>query len=306
MIELAVGATRPFSLGPTEAGIAGQLEVRIEDADNVIVTPASGAGIVEFAAGWYRKVITGPAAPAGVYYVIWRNTTTGAEGVEEFELVSAPVPPATPAPDPGAPMTSLQWLRKLLEDEPSTEMDIAYGDGEDREFVVSNPPATSEVVRLNGVPQALNTHYVMIVRNSQPIGIRFNAAPAQDARVDIEYTRQTWGDTELATYLTGAEQNWITGSVESVYAAACYAVDTLLMGAATALNFGAGEESYDMVSVWQRLVQLRTEIWGPWLETRQDQPYLSIADMVIDVDDPDADWANLGTVMPYRGFLGGA
>lgn len=38
------------------------------------------------------------------------------------------------------PLTDLAWLRLLLEDEPTKEIEAVTGNGTDREFTVSNPP----------------------------------------------------------------------------------------------------------------------------------------------------------------------
>jgi hypothetical protein len=106
----------------------------------------------------------------------------------------------------------------------------------------------------------------------------------------------TWDDAELGHYLLQAAETW-TADRHIVYQAVVYAIDSIMMGAATALNFGAGQENFDMVSVWQRLQQWR-EMIVQWLETEAAQPALVIQDLVFNTDDPEypGNWDDLG---PY-------
>jgi hypothetical protein len=188
-------------------------------------------------------------------------------------------------------LTELQLLRLLLEDNPAPEAEVATSAANETEFMVSNPPigTGSETVRVDGIEKASPADYDVAASRDR---IVFVTAPGVNKKIEVEYTRQTWPDEELDAYLVWAAADWDDNSVEKVRQAGVYAIDTLLVGAATGLNFQAGDISEDLVSVWQRLIQLRQE-WSIWLEQRFDRPSLAIVDMVFDVDDPTPDWLNL-------------
>lgn len=148
-------------------------------------------------------------------------------------------------------LTDIQWLRKLVEDEPVEESEISTADGVESDFFVSNPPISvgTEAVKVNG---AATTAYTVV----QQRAVSFVSPPPANAQVLIRYTRQTFTDDELDHYLGIAGGEW-TSQAGRVYRAAVYAIDSLMAGAATALDFGAGAESFSMTSVWARLQQLR-------------------------------------------------
>jgi hypothetical protein len=70
---------------------------------------------------------------------------------------------------------------------------------------------------------------------------------------DVE---QTYTDAALDFYLAEAGRDYAEPR-QVVYRAAVLALDSMLTGAATALNFGAGAENFDMASVFDRLTRLR-------------------------------------------------
>jgi hypothetical protein len=153
-------------------------------------------------------------------------------------------------------MAELDWLRRLMEDAPAVEIESAVGDGVEKLYNVRNPPMTaaSEIVIVNGTTLATPAGYVV---TQELDGVVFATAPAAGHQVTIQYSRQTFSDAELSEYLTQAGA-YHTSEPNRVYQAAIFAIDSLMIGAATALNWGAGAENYDMVSVWQRLQQIRS------------------------------------------------
>lgn len=82
--RLTPGQGFPFEL-EAPAGIAADLTFRIEDDDDVVVLASSGVGIVEFAAGNYRRTATAPEE-AGFYTAVWTRVSTGLEAAEQFEV----------------------------------------------------------------------------------------------------------------------------------------------------------------------------------------------------------------------------
>jgi hypothetical protein len=177
-------------------------------------------------------------------------------------------------------MTVLSWLRRLLEDVPRVKLDSAYADGERTDFYVTNPPAANTLVAVNGQLKALATDYDLI----DDRGVRFLVAPATDAQVVIQYERQTWPDDELDHYIEQALQEWDLDR-HVVYRAAIYAIDTLLIGLATGMNFGAGAEAFDIASVFARMQQLRA-LFLQQLAAAMDEPSLAIIDVTFPSRDP--------------------
>lgn len=159
-------------------------------------------------------------------------------------------------------MTTLEHLRNLLEDNPAPEHEISIATGDESEFFVSNPPITNGVVKLDGLVQTLGVDYTIGLVSGVAIKIVFNSLPVAGTKVEIEYTRQTWTDAELLAYLGLATIDWAGSPVGIVYQAAILALDSTLTGAATALNFGAGDENADMASVFDRLTRLRAVLSG--------------------------------------------
>jgi len=149
-------------------------------------------------------------------------------------------------------VTDRQWLRQLLEDEPSTMLDSTAASGTDTDFYVGSPPITagSVTVAVNG---SLITSFTIV----DAAVVRFASPPAEGASVTIRYGRQTFADVDLDFYLSQARLDY-SELRQIVYRAAVLALDSLLTGAATALPFGAGSETFDMVSVFDRLTKLRS------------------------------------------------
>ena len=178
-------------------------------------------------------------------------------------------------------MTQRDWLRRLLEDLPLFEADSAAGDGTRTEFAVTKPPITTDsaVVSVDG--QAVTAFTV-----ERDAVVRFTTAPAAGANVVIAYQRQSFADDELDFYLEQATVRF-ADSDHQVYRAAIYAIDALLMGTATALNFGAGAENFDMVSVHTRLVALRNMYLEQILREAEETPAIVLADLYFPSRDPD-------------------
>lgn len=107
-------------------------------------------------------------------------------------------------------------------------------------------------VTLNGSPQTAGTHY------TQPdvATVLFAAPPPASAHIVMTYSRQLFQTLELESYLAVASEDH-DRQVERVYRAGILAVDSLLIGTATALSFGAAGSKADMPSVFDRLATLR-------------------------------------------------
>lgn len=153
----------------------------------------------------------------------------------------------------------LAWLRRLLGDQQVPQIETAVASGADTDFYVQTPPITSGTVTVT-IDNVPNVAFTVL----QERAVRILPAPVAGAAVVIAYERQTFTDAELNEYLGYAGANWEGPS--KVYQAAVYAIDSLLMGAATALDFGAGAEAYNMTSVWSRLSQLRA-LYVDWLNS---------------------------------------
>jgi hypothetical protein len=254
--EVKAGTAVRVLLMGGPVGLVGTLEVRMKDpVSGVVAVPATTVGIVEISppSGNYATDFAIPASTTpGDYVIEWINGTTEVLD-EDIYRITAPV--AVPTPTPPAPDSELGWLRRLMEDAPAVEVETAVGDGVERLFLVRNPPmtATSEVVTVNGATQDLGTDYTI---TAEADGVLFVTAPPLNATVTIQYSRQSFTDDELTQYLTQAALDY-TSTRNRVYQAAIYAIDALMVGAATALNWGAGAESFDMVSVWERLQRIR-------------------------------------------------
>ncbi|HXS32252.1 MAG TPA: hypothetical protein VN758_00590 [Solirubrobacterales bacterium] len=86
------GETRAVSIGPLDAGLAGSIGVRVEDATNQVLRARSTAGVTEFAVGWYRVSVLFEEDWSGPVVVI-ADAPDGREGIEEFEVVERlPIP----------------------------------------------------------------------------------------------------------------------------------------------------------------------------------------------------------------------
>lgn len=171
-------------------------------------------------------------------------------------------------------LTDLQWLRKLIEDELTTENESSAASGAETTFFVGNPPIIgTPTVGVNGVPKQNPADWTNTSRY-----VVFGTAPAANATVTIQYDRQSFTDDELNHYLTQAQLDFDDQRLY-VYQAAVYAIDSMLLGASTALNFGAGAENYDMVSVWNRLTKLREMYMTYISDAASNDPVLVIQDM---------------------------
>lgn len=171
-------------------------------------------------------------------------------------------------------LTDLEWLRKLIEDEQTTENESSAASGSETTFFVGNPPIIGvPVVGVNGVPKAEPADFTHTARY-----VAFTAAPAANSTVTIQYERQSFPDAELEHYVEQAKLDFSDQRLY-VYQAAIYAIDSMLLGASTALNFGAGAENYDMVSVWNRLTRLR-DMYAKYISDAADRdPVLIVQDL---------------------------
>jgi hypothetical protein len=204
------------------------------------------------------------------------------------------------------PMTDMAWLRKLLDDEQSMQAEIVEGDAATQTFMVRNPPvpdSDATTVTVAGQPMARGSDFI-VSDGGRSITL-LGTPPGNGVAVVIRYPSQLWTDDELETYLaeaalkvgvartataTGPE----TGRQEYLYRAGVMAIDTLLSGTATGLNFGAGSETFDVASVFQRLMDLRKE-WLDWLArtTGSDdgpEPVLAFVDIDVDLGEPGDGW----------------
>lgn len=205
-----------------------------------------------------------------------------------------PGPLYPPEPEVSAAV-ALVWVRRLLEDNPVTESELATADGKQLVFAVSNPPMISGTISVgvNGKVLTEKTEYTVDPSFSK-IVFEVGKAPAEDASVEIQYNRQTWGDEELELYLAQANQEWYAQR-HVVYQAFIYAVESIMFGTAVGLSFGSGDEKFDIPSVYTRLTQ-RVDKVRAWLEQQKDEPFLVVQDLVFDVEDPTYpdDWERLG------------
>jgi hypothetical protein len=156
------------------------------------------------------------------------------------------------------PLSDLQRLRLLLEDMPAAEHELAIASGTDAEFFVSNPPVRedSEEVRVDGVVQQSPADYIMGPKRDR---IRFVTAPSEGAKVELLYARETFSDDELEAFLELAGADWAEGTIGHVYKAGVLALDSVLRGSATALDFsvGGGQAPGELTSVFDRLIRWR-------------------------------------------------
>lgn len=161
-------------------------------------------------------------------------------------------------------LSDLEHLRKLLDDDSASEHEIAIASGAESEFYVTNPPMTagSAVVKVDEDVKVLGVDYTIGERADRVI---FAAPPAEGSRVEIEYTRLTWPDSELEHYLTVAGLDW-PAAPGLIYKAAIYALDGLLMGASAVGGTGGGDEAPELAAVGDRLLRLRAALAGELVE----------------------------------------
>jgi hypothetical protein len=187
-----------------------------------------------------------------------------------------------PIGSPGAPVpfTINDWLRRLLEDAPRVEQDSAAADGVQVDFYVSNPPITGDVAVLVDTAAVDPSLYAAIDTR----GVHFFTAPTEGSTVTVQYLTQTWPDGELAHYIEQGRADWNTDR-DVVYQAAIYAIDSLLLGMAASLEFGAGAEQFNLPGVYQRLMELRA-MFAEVLVQSSDQPSLEVIRITFPSRDP--------------------
>ena len=189
------------------------------------------------------------------------------------------------------PLSTIAWLRRLISDVPAMHHDLAMGDGSTTAFYLAAGAATAGtvIVTVNDALQELGADYQLTPGLD---GIVFDSPPPDEARVRIGYSNTEWDDDTLETFLAAAGQRYDVNveMVLVIYQAAIYAIDTALIGLATALNFGAGAEQFDMASVFNRLLQLR-DTWLAFITEQLDSTaVLSFVDVHLDLDDPSPFW----------------
>jgi hypothetical protein len=148
-------------------------------------------------------------------------------------------------------VTELEWLRRLVEDSGTRKVERLVASGVETDFYVQNTPVVdaSVLVTVEGEP---GEDYEVVDGRI----VRFSDPPPEGTDLAIYYEWRAFSDEELDFYL--AQAAMVRTGAAKVYQAAAYAIDTLLLGAATALDFGAGAETYNMSSIFQRLTGLRT------------------------------------------------
>lgn len=284
MLYVAPGSTFEAVLSGAPTGLTGTLGVRLLDNAGAEALARTTSGITEFPAGSgvYSAVLTAPSA-AGQYSIMWDPGSVAPETValeDLFVTNSAPVVAIPTPPDPPATYTVLDWLRRILEDVPRIESDSGAGDGVRTDFFVSNPPITNQLaVAIDGTYVLDSTYTLIDVR-----GIRFNTAPADGTTVRLEYTTSTWPDGELGYYIEQAQKDW-NEDRDVVYQAAYYAIDTLLVGLAASLEFGAGAEQFNLPGVFERLRTLQ-QMFLERLQAAEDRPSLEILEVLHPSRDP--------------------
>lgn len=222
----------------------------------------------------------------------------------------APVAPATPTT---GQVNALQllWLRRLLDDMGSLEVDQMTASGSQTEFFVRAAPINtngSVAVQLAGETLDLGSDYVI---GPEGDSIILDDPPALGTSVTVRYTRQTWADDELNLYLTQAATEYVADR-HIVYKAGVYAIDTLLAGTATAMDFGEGQQYFRFSGMFDALTSLRT-IWQAWLAENAQQGQLSIVDWTfdslqpgdIDEDPAQGIYGVPGGVFPEQSSFGG-
>lgn len=159
----------------------------------------------------------------------------------------------------------LTWLRRLVSDVSLIKVDLITAPGGVTEFFASNPPILDPVtVTVDGVPVDPSEYTVT------DSSIVFDSAPAAQAQITFRYARTTFSDDELEGYLAVAAEQY-DDDLEIVYRAAILALDTVLVGAGTALDVGSGQETLALSSIFNRLTDLRTA-WVAELTAQEARP----------------------------------
>lgn len=255
------------------------------------------------------KVLTGTTGAASIHYVWSDGVDTGANpslllaqrdvglmiacqvtltNVDgQVSQTTASVGPITPLPvAPALPTTGdvnalqLFWLRKLLDDTGSLELEHMTASGQQTEFFVRAAPINTGgplAVQVAGQTMTQGADYTV---GPESDSIILTDAPPLGSSVTIRYTRQTWPDTELTMYLSQAATEYFADR-HIVYKAGVYAIDTLMSGAATAMDFGEGQQYFRFSGTFDALSTLRS-IWQAWVEDNAQHGQLSIVDWTFD------------------------
>jgi hypothetical protein len=194
-------------------------------------------------------------------------------------------------------LTQLQWLRNILDDNGSPEVEVSTATGEQVEFFVAAPPISSVSVYVNSVVVSPSA-YTVPDTNDEVI---FNTPPAFEDTVTIRYTRQTWPDAELNNYIAEAQSEY-TKDRHVVYRAAIFAIDTLQLGMRLAFDFGAGDENYSFSRTAEGVAQLRDDL-EKWLIANAEEGVLLIDQIRFDSIEP-GDLRDDPAQWPYSGNAG--
>jgi hypothetical protein len=194
----------------------------------------------------------------GWYQITWVDA---AGNQEVTPPVRGPV-----APLPFDPVRA--WVGRLLENVPHLQRQAFTGDGATTTFILRSAPvlALPMTVIVNGAPVVSGTGWTF--NANAPRELTFAEPPGLGAAIQLQWFNTLWDQYELAYYQRQARLDYFDDR-GVVYQAALYALDVVLLGAATALNFGSGQENFDFQSVFTRLETLRTT-WQTHLVERQD------------------------------------
>ena len=252
------------------------------------IVGASGADTIDYL--WSNGVDTGSnpsltlATRDVAMMIACQVTLTSAGGQVSATSPSVgpinPLPVATP-PTPGQ-ISALQllWLRRLLDDMGSLEVERMTASGNQTEFFVRAAPINSAgqlAVQVAGQTMTQGTDYQLAPEGDSII---LTDTPPLGASVMVRYTRQTWADDELSLYLSQAALEY-TADRHIVYQAGIYAIDTLMSGTATAMDFGEGQQYFRFSGMLEALTSLRAG-WQDWLERNAQYGQLSIVDWTFD------------------------
>ena len=181
-----------------------------------------------------------------------------------------------------APLTPLELLRRLLDDNGAREVEESTAFAGQVEFFIAAPPMLlPPVVTVNGIVISESGNWSVPATLDEVI---FAAAPGEGRTVGIRYAQQTWTNQELETYLEEANTEYVEAR-HVIYRAAILAIDTLMPGMALAFDFGEGAENFSFSSTFSRLMQLR-EMWEKWLEENAEEGRLYIQEMLFDSLEP--------------------
>jgi hypothetical protein len=234
------------------------------------------------------------------------GATYGGDG---FAGEVAPTPGPPPPGEISPTDARMIWLRRLLDDRGTPQLEQAVASGQQVEFFVRAPPIVGQpTVLVNGVS---TTEFTVDSYGDEVI---LSTAPPLGTSVLIRYIRTTWPDEELSDYLNSAASLW--GQNQSslvVYQAGIYAIDGLMAGSATAMDFGEGLRDFRFSQTFGELLQLRT-YWQQQVDDKGAWGQLEIADWTFDslqpgdLDDDPAQgiYGVPGGVFPeQRGSYGG-